>query len=165
MMPRHTTWALERGELEHIEELLQSFLRDARGRSAFLVDRSGQVLGRAGDAESVDPLSFGSLAAADFAASGQLAHHLGERDFDSLFHQGELASLLLSAVGANVILAALFDSRTTVGMIRLRARTLVPRLTTVLEVAAARSRSSRFPGMAAEWAGEAADEIDRLFAD
>ena len=62
------------------------------------------------------------------------------------------------------ILAALFDNKTTLGMIRLRSKTLVPKLEAVFDSIAARpKRSAVSPGMDNSWMSEAEDEIDKLF--
>src|SRR5690606_10473887 len=102
--------------------------------------------------------------AADFAAGDQLALLLGEEEVTALCHQGENRSMYLSDVGGQAILAALFDGRTTLGMVRFKARIVVPELARVcgeLARADARTRAR----LEAGWVSDAESEIDRLFAD
>ena len=47
---------------------------------------------------------------------------LGETEFTMLFHQGVKESIHVAAVDEHAILLAIFDSRTTVGMVRLFAK-------------------------------------------
>lgn len=152
-------------DLQRLNQLLQGLLVEASARSAFLVDRAGQLLTSEGATSGVDHASFASLAAADFAASDQLAELLGEDEFASLYHQGDVSSMVLVDVGGRAILAALFDSRTTLGMVRLKTKTLIPELVRLFEAAAQRERSEPRPTFGANWADEASGEIDRLFTE
>jgi hypothetical protein len=51
-----------------------------------------------------------------------MARLLGETEFTMLFHQGVKESIHVAAVDEQAILLAIFDSRTTVGMVRLFAK-------------------------------------------
>jgi hypothetical protein len=51
-----------------------------------------------------------------------MARLLGETEFTMLFHQGVKESIHVAAVDEHAILLAIFDSRTTVGMVRLFAK-------------------------------------------
>jgi predicted regulator of Ras-like GTPase activity (Roadblock/LC7/MglB family) len=153
--------ALGPDDLQRIAGLLQSFLGEAGARCAFLLDRYGRPLTAAGDIEGLDQTSFASLAAADFEASDQLAGLLGEREFTALYHQGVHGSMYLSDIAEIAILAAVFDRRTTLGMVRLKTREVVPRIRAVLAELEARPQGDR--RLEAGWGDDAASEIDRLF--
>ena len=66
--------------------------------------------------------SFSTLAAADFAATSQLATLIGESEFSHLFHQGEKNSIYVTLVASKVILAVIFDNRTNLGLVRVRVK-------------------------------------------
>lgn len=152
-------------DVQQLGELLNGFVSDAHAHCAVLVDRSGRLLTMAGDTGAMDNITFASLVAGDFAASDQLARLLGEEEFSSLYHAGEGTSMFLADVSGWGILAALFDGQTTLGMIRLRSKTLVPKIATLFEMIAARPRlSAATPGMDETWVSEAEDEIDKLFS-
>lgn len=157
--------SLDSEDLQRLTQLLEGLLGDASARSAFLVDRSGQLLTASGATRGVDHASFASLAAADFAASGRLAELLGEDEFASLYHQGDVSSMVLVDVGGRAILAALFDARTTLGMVRLKTKTLIPELVRLFDTAKERERTTPRPDLGSSWADEASDEIDRLFTE
>jgi predicted regulator of Ras-like GTPase activity (Roadblock/LC7/MglB family) len=156
--------SLVEGDVQQINSLLGGFTTDTNAYCAALVDRSGRLLAVAGDAGQMDSTSFASLVAGDFAASDQLARLLGEEEFSSLYHAGDGRSMFLADISGWGILAALFDRKTTLGMIRLRSKTLVPRLASVFESIAARPKPiARDLGMDNKWVTEAEDEIDKLF--
>jgi len=152
-------------DIEQLDRLLASFLKETQATCVVLVDRSGRLLASAGDTGSMDRIAFASLVAGDFAASDQLASLLGEPEFSSLYHQGEGRSMFLADVGGWAILAALFDGRTTLGMVRVKSKTLVPQFTAVFAELAARGPAAPLSDLQPEWAAEAEGEIDRLFTD
>src|SRR6185436_7000507 len=92
------------------------------------VDRAGQLVATVGERPNFDPTAFSTLAAADFSANDQLAKLIGEKDFNSLFHQGEKESMYLADIARRVILVVLFDNRTTLGLVRLKMKHTVDEL-------------------------------------
>lgn len=156
-----TSWAFTQDDDGAIARVLQQFLQESGARCALIVDRSGQLVTLAGERPAFDATAFATLTAADFSANDQLARLIGETDFNTLFHQGERESMLLADIARRVILVALFDSRTTLGLVRLRMRTTVEDLTRLLEAIFARgsgAAAGQRPPLA-----DADDEIDRLF--
>jgi predicted regulator of Ras-like GTPase activity (Roadblock/LC7/MglB family) len=156
--------AFEANDLRQLDHLLGTFVEQSRVRCALVVDRAGRLLTMAGETAGVDGVAFASLAAADFAASDQLASLLGEEEFSSLYHHGEECSMYLTAVGGPAILAALFDETTTLGMVRLQLRALGPDFSMLFTDLAARG-AGKGPALEPNWADEAAEHLDRLFAD
>ena len=153
-------------DLLAIDEVLGTFARETGARCAALIDRSGRLLTLTGETGAMDRITFASLVAGDFAASGQLASLLGEQEFSSLYHHGDGRSMFLADVSGWAILAALFDGRTTLGMIRLKTRTVVPKLVALFEQLAARGPVAvDSPIGQGGWAAEAESEIDRLFSE
>ncbi|HEX7117348.1 MAG TPA: roadblock/LC7 domain-containing protein [Longimicrobiales bacterium] len=156
--------SLGREDLGRLETLLLGFVESAGARCAVLMDRSGRLLTMAGRTEGIDGVAFASLAAADFAASDQLARLMGEEECTSLVHQGDARSMFLADVDGDAVLAAVFDDDTTLGLVRLKAREVAPELAALFAAAAQREPE---PGesLAADWASAAASEIDRLFSE
>lgn len=152
-------------DAQRLSTLLTTFVGDTHAACALLCDRSGRLLVKTGDTGNMDNTTFASLVAGDFAASDQLARLLGEEEFSSLYHAGDGRSMYLADVSGYSILATLFDGRTTLGMIRLKTRTVVPMLVELFEEMARNSSATSGIGMDANWMSEAEDEIDRLFGD
>jgi predicted regulator of Ras-like GTPase activity (Roadblock/LC7/MglB family) len=150
---------------EHIESLLKSYLRETSARCVALVDRTGRLLAAVGDTAGFDQTTFASLTAADFAASDQLAALLGEHEFASLYHHGDRQSMYLADADGWAIVAALFDRRTTLGMVRIRTKGVVGKLGRIFRELAERGPSGAVVQMEVGWADDVESEIDRLFTD
>ena len=163
-MPGAYSWSFREEDFKAISEQMTALLRETNVKSLLLVDRSGQVVANVGDTPTFDPQAFASLTAADFSANDQLAKMIGEHEFSSLFHQGEKESMYLADVARRVILVALFDSRTTLGLVRLKVKGTVEILSKVFEDMFNRSgtQSAKVEGFGTK---EAEDEIDKLFGD
>jgi predicted regulator of Ras-like GTPase activity (Roadblock/LC7/MglB family) len=155
------TWALTHDDHREISRLLHHFLVESGARCALLVDHSGQLVTTAGDRPDFDATTFATLTAADFSANDQLARLIGESDFNTLFHQGERESMLVADVVRRVIIVVLFDTRTTLGLVRLRLRGAVEELGVLLQEIFARDTRAASP--APPLLAGADDEIDRLF--
>lgn len=156
------SWSVRAEDVRQIDMLLGDFLVDAAARTALLVDRTGQLIATVGEAPVFDATAFASLTAADFSANDQLARLLGEPEFGALVHQGPRESMYLADVAKRVILVVLFDSRTTLGLVKLRVRPVVRDLGAVVERLFARRSTSERP-VGTEFASDAAAEIDKLF--
>ena len=157
--------SLSESDAARFTTLLGTFVEETQAFCALLCDRTGRLLTQSGDTGAMDNTTFASLVAGDFAASDQLAKLLGEEEFSSLYHAGEGRSMYLADVSGWAILAAVFDGKTTLGMIRLRSRTTVPKLLEIFREINERPAAPSGIGMDTNWLDEAGDEIDRLFAD
>lgn len=151
-----------------IRRVLAELLEGASASSILLVDHSGQIITSYGTREDFDAVSFASLCAADFEANRQLARLIGEEDFKTLYHQGVQESMYLSRVEADVIIAVLFDRRTTLGLVRLRAKRAIDDLTQQLQQIhhKLQEQHADLPtDIDADYTARAEAEIDNLFRD
>ena len=153
------SWSFTEEDFGAITRALQKFLHDSNARCALLVDRTGQLVATVGEQPKFDSTAFATLTAADFSANDQLARLIGETDFNSLFHQGEKESMYLADIARRVILVVLFDNRTTLGLVRLKMKSVVDELAKLFEQVFARGSSGQQPNLLAG----ADDEIDKLF--
>jgi predicted regulator of Ras-like GTPase activity (Roadblock/LC7/MglB family) len=154
-------------DLESFAGPLERYVQDSGALCVLIVDRTGRLLTLAGDPMGMDQTSFASLAAADFAASHQLAQLVGETEFKALYHNGANRSMYLADLAGWAVLAVLFNARTTLGMVRIRTETLVPRLIELLDAMARRTEgpAEAREAMQEDWMSEAEESIDRLFAE
>lgn len=123
-----------------IHEILTQFLDESGADEALLIDRGGQLLAMDGPSQSLDAVSISALAAAAFSSTAAMAHLLGEPEFSVLFHEGTKRSIHVSTVDADAIMLAIFDERTTVGMVRLFASEASRAIGAVLGEARARPK-------------------------
>lgn len=150
-------------DVEKFDELLTGFVQDTGVQCAILCDRTGRLLTSKGDTNGLDGITFASLCAGDFGASDQLAALVGETEFTSLYHHGRDRSMFLADLAGTAILAVLFDNKTTLGMVRIKTRTVVPKFVTLFEVLSARGPAGRLMQFEQGWANEAENAIDDLF--
>ena len=157
------SWSFTEDDHAVITRTLNVFLHDSNSRCALLVDRAGQLVATVGEQPRFDATTFATLTAADFSANDQLARLVGETEFSALVHRGEQESMYLADVARRVILVVLFDTRTTEGLVRLRAKQTVEELSRVFTELFERSRQAQAaPAGNGLFAG-LDDEIDRLF--
>ena|SRR5690348_4843628 len=154
------SWSFTEDDYGAIQRSLQQFLYDSNSRCALLVDRTGQLVATVGEQPRFDPTAFATLTAADFSANDQLARLIGESEFNSLFHQGEQESMYLVDIARRVILVVLFDSRTTLGLVRLKVKQTAEELNRLFIEMFQRARNADATPNLLEGAD---DEIDRLF--
>ena len=157
-----SSWSFREEDAQAIQRILADFLRESGARTALIVDRTGQLVSTVGEPPHFDRDAFATLTAADFSANDQLARMLGEPEFGALFHQGEKESMYLADIARRVILVVLFDSRTTLGLVKLRVRTAVQELNRVFTKMFDRAGATG-PQVETGFLGDAEDEIDKLF--
>ncbi len=149
-------YAEEHRQLLAVSERL---CREANARVVFIIDKNGQLLASGGDVSRMDSTSLASLVAGEIAATGGLAQLMGEREFSTLFHEGVKEHLHISIIASRVILVVIFDSRSSLGLVRLRVRKQSEALGHIVEALARRS-AERPTAL-----GEITDEdIDNLFS-
>jgi predicted regulator of Ras-like GTPase activity (Roadblock/LC7/MglB family) len=162
-----TNWKVFEEDYWAINTILQELLKNSNASSVLLLDKTGQLISSLGDPPQFDMHGFASLCAADFEANAQLAVLIGEKDFSTLYHQGSNESMYLARVEKNIILVILFDKRTTLGLVRLRAKKAVDNLETVIrrlygKLEYENEENTEFNE---EFVQQAEMEIDSLFSD
>jgi predicted regulator of Ras-like GTPase activity (Roadblock/LC7/MglB family) len=130
-------------EFKRIDEELQKLKKQANAIVVFLVDKNGQLIASAGETSNIDTTSLASLTAGNIAATGGIAKLLGEKEFTILFHEGEKDNINITLVGDRVILVVIFDSRTSIGLVRLRVRKSTEYLTKIFEDIAAKAEKDK----------------------
>lgn len=119
--------------LKKINFCLDKVVSSSLAHSAFLIDRSGQLIAQYGNTLDIDILSLSALTAANFGATAEIAKILGEEEFTLLFHKGKNENVYFTAIGEHVIMVTLFDDRTSLGLIRLRINQIVDELLDTFE--------------------------------
>jgi predicted regulator of Ras-like GTPase activity (Roadblock/LC7/MglB family) len=140
-------------------EVCETLCREANARVVFVIDKNGQLLASGGDTSRLDSTSLASLVAGEIAATGGLAKLMGEKEFSTLFHEGVRDHIHISLVASRVILVVIFDSRSSLGLVRLRVRKQSERLGGIVKALV--ERSADRPSPLAEITDE---DIDNLFS-
>jgi predicted regulator of Ras-like GTPase activity (Roadblock/LC7/MglB family) len=151
-------------EFQEINEVIERLLREAHAKVIFLVDKNGQLISGVGETDRFDTTSLASLTAGNIAATGGLAQLIGEKEFSILFHEGEKDNLHISIVGGRVILVVLFDSRSSLGLVRLRVKKSSEELSTIFDKLLKKAEDKEKRGASDfPFAEITDDDIDNLF--
>lgn len=152
-------------EFQEINEVIGRLLKEANAKVIFLVDKNGQLISGVGETDRFDTTSLASLTAGNIAATGGLAKLIGEKEFSILFHEGENDNLHISIVGGRVILVVLFDSRSSLGLVRLRVKKTSEELSAIFDKLLKKSEDREKRGVGNfPFAEITDDDIDNLFS-
>ena len=148
-------------EFTQIQNAVGGLVKAANARVVFVVDKNGQLIAAAGEIDDLDTTSLASLTAGNIAATGGMAKLLREQEFATQFHEGKDAHIHIQLVGNRVILVVIFDSKSSLGLVRLRVRKATEELVNIFE------SLNRKPDMAANspFAEITDEDIDNLFND
>jgi predicted regulator of Ras-like GTPase activity (Roadblock/LC7/MglB family) len=113
-----------------IKAVLARLRMDASARVVVLVEKDGQQIAVHGELGDLDTTSLASLVAGNVAATGGMAKLIGEKEFPTLSHEGERESIHISVIG-RVLLVVVFDQRSSLGLVKLRAKQVSQELAAV----------------------------------
>lgn len=152
-------------EFRKIDEELQKLYLQTNAKVVFLVDKNGQLIASAGETHDIDTTSLASLTAGNIAATGGIARLLGEKEFTILFHEGEKDNIHISLIGQRIILVVIFDSRSSLGLVRLRVKKVSESLVRIFSDITAKSDREKTEGRVDEspFAEISDEDIDNLF--
>lgn len=152
-------------EFQKIDMELQKLFQQTNAKVVFLVDKNGQLIASAGDTHDIDTTSLASLTAGNIAATGGIARLLGEKEFSILFHEGEKDNIHISLIGQRVILVVIFDSRSSLGLVRLRVKKASEALVGIFQEITNKAEQEKTEGKLDDspFAEISDEDIDNLF--
>jgi predicted regulator of Ras-like GTPase activity (Roadblock/LC7/MglB family) len=158
-------WTLFENDFQAIDRVLEKLLEKTNALSVHLIDRSGQLITTSGRSADFDATAFASLVAADFTANAEVSMLLGETSIEAVVNEGRSRSVYSCLLAERVIMCTVFDRRSTLGLVRLRAGRAARELDEVFKrlfekvglVEAGRGTS--------DFAAAAGREVDALFGD
>ncbi|MFA5700973.1 MAG: roadblock/LC7 domain-containing protein [Desulfuromonas sp.] len=164
MYSAQSNFELYEAELAQINTIIKHLLKAAQAKAIFLVDKNGLMISSTGEVAGLDITSLASLTAGNIATTGGLAKLIGEKEFSIQFHEGETDSIHLSIVAGRVILVVIFDSSSSLGLVRLRVKRASTALTQVFEDISRRQEQQSATNYSANPFAEITDDdIDNLF--
>lgn len=128
---------------------MRAFVDDSRVHVALLLNTSGQVLAQYGFARSMDVMSACALAAAIHATASELGRQMDGKPFNGSHFAGRARQFFLAPTRnrqGTQLLCAVFDSETSIGLVRL----YFDELSRALEGAAPAPSSGSAPQTTAE---------------
>ncbi len=159
-----TQLVLYEEEFKRINDVLTKLYSETNAKVIFLVDRNGQLIANTGETENLDTTSLASLTAGNIAATGSMAKLLGEKEFTIIFHEGYRDNIYISIVGRRVIMVVIFDERSSLGLVRLRAKKAGDDLTAIFDELLRKVDSKTEEGVS-PFAEITDDDIDKLFSE
>lgn len=148
-------------EFRQIAAICERLTREANAKAVLLVDKNGQFITSSGEVDNLDTTSLASLTAGNYAATSGLAKLIGEKEFPNVFHEGEKDNLHLSIVAQRAILVVMFDSRSSLGLVRLRVKKSSEELTQIFHSILAKAEQQ---AQATPFGEITDDDIDNLFS-
>lgn len=165
MFASQSSFVMYDEEFQRITAAIEKLLRESNSKVIFLVDKNGQLIASTGATEHLDTTSLASLTAGNIAATGGLAKLLGEKEFSILFHEGEKDNLHISIVAGRVILVVIFDSRSSLGLVRLRVKKASDELGAIFhDLSRKAEEMEKSGGFQSPFAEITDDDIDNLFS-
>ena len=144
-----------------LQAVLDKLRMDSSARVVFLVDKNGQQIAVQGEVGNLDTTSLASLAAGNVAATGGMAHLIGEKEFPTLSHEGERESIHICIIG-RVLLVVVFDERSSLGLVKLRVKQAGRELGLIFDEVARQSEAKKVSDDAL-FAEITDEDIDSLF--
>src|SRR5215204_2749895 len=157
-----TPFIIDEQQFQRIKTVLARLCVECAARAVFLIDRDGQPIAFHGEVGDMDTTSFASLAAGNVAATSSMAKLIGEDTFPAVVHEGERESIFISVIGRS-LLVVVFDKRSTVGLVKIRAKRASFEVASILDAMAYASAHRTFEQNS--FFAEITDEdIDSLFS-
>lgn len=112
---------------------LELLLDRSGAATAVLLDTSGNPLTYAGEDPDFDLSCFASLAVGDWMAARAMAELFEDRTTRWVVHEGTKDGMVLAPLHPSLLLAVVFDGRTTLGLVRHEIRRKRQRLAVLTE--------------------------------
>ncbi|MBL8634619.1 MAG: roadblock/LC7 domain-containing protein [Myxococcales bacterium] len=156
----------EQRKIQAISDRLQ---RDSNSIAVLVINKDGQEISRSGQTKDLDITSLSSLFAGNVAATSAIAKLIKEEEFGGQFHEGTKFNVNISVVAKRAILAVLFDSNSSIGLVRLRVRRASEEMAKVFDDLVHKiqqQQKGQGGSQAPNIAGEITDDdIDKLFGE
>lgn len=152
---------IQEHQFQRLKSVISLFSVECAARVVLLVDRDGQTIAFHGEIGDMDTTSFSSLAAGNVAATSSMAKLIGEDVFPSVVHEGERESIFISVIGRS-LLVVVFDERSTLGLVKIRAKKASHQVAAILDEA--QKESAAYTAQSSVFAEITDDDIDSLFA-
>ena len=125
--------SLSKEQFDAINTILAAFYKQTKCKVIMLSDASGLAVALKGTKRDENMSLLSSLAAGNYAATGEIAKIIKEEDsFSGQFHEGKSQSIYLKGVDDDFFLTIVFGKNTTFGMIRVLVDRIIPELADIL---------------------------------
>ena len=126
-------------DVQRLDETLREFNAQTDATTSLVIDKGGFLIAHQGDDQQFDLTTMGALASGAFMANQTIAGLVNEKNFDSIYQQGEKFSMFVINVDEHCMLAVIFQSRSGVGVVKFYAGFAVKQIARQLALAQERS--------------------------
>jgi len=109
-------------DIDRLNSVLLPLIQKANLLLAVLINKDGRLLTNQGQLETVDIVSLAALIAGNSASTLAIATLVGEKEFDSMYHQGKDKHIYIASVDDDTFLALVFDDRTNIDRVKVFVR-------------------------------------------
>ncbi len=125
-------YSLRKADVRRLHRILVGLLAQSEADGCLICDQAGHVLEQVGIGAH-DPQLLSALGAGVFAATRELARLLGEDEFSVVLHQGIKRSILMCAANDDTLLAVIFSSSASIGLVKLYGPTAASSIRAALD--------------------------------
>jgi predicted regulator of Ras-like GTPase activity (Roadblock/LC7/MglB family) len=122
-------------DVSRLDGELRDLVEKSEATTALIIDKGGFLIASQGDANQFDLTTIAALASGAYMANQTIAGLVQEPNFNSIYHQGERFSLLVTCVDENCLLTIIFKAQVGVGAVKYFAEPAVKRIATHLQAA------------------------------
>jgi predicted regulator of Ras-like GTPase activity (Roadblock/LC7/MglB family) len=153
-----------------IKRVFDALVTETGARCAILLETTGALLAKIGDAGTLKLHTVASLLASQLAVAHLVAKHF-EGEFTIMLSQGRNRNIQLQMVGKKRVLAVIFGAEASLGNVLMGARRAANRLQVVMPRTspklpsvqrAVQEARAETPGLGREFADAAKSKIDEL---
>jgi predicted regulator of Ras-like GTPase activity (Roadblock/LC7/MglB family) len=126
-------------DIRQLDGMLREFIVSTEAIATLIIDKGGFLITQQGDAHDFDMTTIGALASGAFMANQTIASLVNETSFNSIYQQGENASMFVINVDEHCLLVVIFKSHSGVGVVKYYAATAVKRIARQLKIARERA--------------------------
>lgn len=106
--------------------------------AALLIDKGGFLLAQNGATAQFDPTTIAALSSGAYLANQSIANLVHEKNFNSVYQQGENFSLLITNVDEHSLLVIIFQAQLSVGAVKYFAAAAAAKVAAQMQTARAR---------------------------
>jgi predicted regulator of Ras-like GTPase activity (Roadblock/LC7/MglB family) len=133
-------------DIQELNGALQDLLYKSDANNALIIDKGGFIITHCdnGNGVELDAVTLAALSAASYAATEGIANLVKEKNFSSVYQQGETFSILVHNVDEFCLLAVIFKAQISVGAVKYFAAETIKEVAKQLKVAKKRNPKSGF---------------------
>ena len=129
-------------DVQRLDETLREFLTQTEATTALVIDKGGFLIANQVDDSQFDLTTIGALASGAFMDNQTIAGLVSEKNFNSIYQQGDTFSMFAVNVDEHCLFVVIFLSKVAAGVVKFYAGKTVIRIARQLAIA-----QERAPGM------------------